>query len=123
MKTFLTTLTLLLTQLLSAQVFTQVDEIAVFPGCENSFDKSTCNQMQLLILSNTAGQMAQVELTIDGNGSINRWQTISSDNMDIKVQVDNIMNELKSRIKLTPARIGGEPVNYEMRMMVPVIVN
>ena len=123
MKTILTTLTLLVTQILSAQVYTQVDEVASFPACEGIIDnkqKCECNKNQFLIIGETDSQMAQVRLVIDGTGKINRWQTISSDDVEIKSQVDFILGEMKSNIILSPARIGGEPVNSEMIITIPV---
>lgn len=126
MKTLLLSLTLLLTQILSAQVFTQVDEIASFPACENIIDKTQkcyCNQSQLLLIGDSNSQVEQVELIIDGTGMINKWQTISSNDIEVKEQIDFIISELKKDVRLTPARISGRPVNYQMIMMVPVNVN
>ena len=64
--------------------------------------------------------MAQVRLIIDGTGRINRWQAINSDDVEIKSQVDFILGEMKSNIRLSSARIGGEPVNSEMIITIPV---
>lgn len=123
MKIILTTLVLLLTQILSAQIYNMVDEIASFPACEGITDnkqKCYCNQSQFLLIGENNSQMAQVRLVIDGTGKINRWYTISSDNVEIISQVDFILGEMKSNVRLSPARIGGEPVNSEMIILMPV---
>ena len=123
MKTILTTLTLLITQILSAQIYNMVDEVASFPACEGITDnkqKCECNKNQFLIIGESNSKMAQVRLVIDGTGKINRWKTISSDNVEIISQVDFILGEMKSNIRLSPARIGGEPVNSEMIILMPV---
>lgn len=123
MRTILTTLTFLITQILSAQIYAKVDEIASFPACENISDnrqKYDCNQSQLKILGESNSEIVQVLLVIDGTGSINKWTTISSDDVEVKMQVDYILGELKSVMRMIPARIGGEVVNSEMILMVPV---
>ena len=77
MKTFLLTLTLLFTQILCAQVYTTADEIPAFPGCESITDnaqKCFCNQSQMLLISETSGQIAQIEMIIDGSGIITSWR-------------------------------------------------
>jgi hypothetical protein len=122
MKIILTTLTILLTQILSAQIYNMVDEIALFPACEGITDnkqKCYCNQSQFLLIGESNSQMTQVRLVIDGTGIINRWKT-SSDNVEIISQVDFILGEMKSNIRLSPARIGGEPVNSEMIILMSV---
>jgi hypothetical protein len=123
MKTFLLALTLLFTQILCAQVYTTADEIPAFPGCENSTNKCECNQSQLLIIGETSNQIAQIEMIIDGNGIITSWRVINTSNIDVLEKVEATMTTMKYNFKLSPARINGKPVNYQMTLKLPILSN
>jgi hypothetical protein len=111
-------------QILSAQIYTTADEIPSFPGCESITDnaqKCFCNQSQMLIIGETTGQIAQIEMVIDGNGWINSWRVTNITDVDILAKVDFMMSSMRHNIRLTPARINGKPVNYQMVMMLSTI--
>jgi hypothetical protein len=124
MKTFFLSLTILMAQILSAQIYTTADEIPSFPGCESITDnaqKCFCNQSQMLIIGETTGQIAQIEMVIDGNGWINSWRVTNITDVDILAKVDFMMSSMRHNIRLTPARINGKPVNYQMVMKLPIL--
>ena len=92
--------------------------------CESITDnaqKCFCNQSQMLIIGETTGQIAQIEMVIDGNGWINSWRVTNITDVDILAKVDFMMSSMRHNIRLTPARINGKPVNYQMVMMLSTI--
>lgn len=124
MRLIFITFFLAITQLLSSQSFTIVDELASFPGCEAITDntqKQSCNQTKFQELAKVTGMPTRIELMIDANGCINSWQLLDSSDSDVLERVDLIMNNMRWSTRLSPPRIGTRYVNGVMIMLMPVL--
>lgn len=103
----------------TSEVYTEVEQMAEFPGGINSFRSKVGNNFDTSVMSGGEGTLkTEITFVVERDGSITQVKATGS-NSDFNREAERTVKSIRN--KWTPAKINGQPVRYRFRL--PLTMN
>lgn len=106
-------------QVSETQVYTEVEQLAEFPGGINSFRSKVSNSFDTSVMQGDEGQVkSEITFVVERDGNITDVKA-NGPNRDFNAEAIRTVKSIKN--KWTPAKINGQTVRYRFRLPLTMV--